>query len=325
MELDASGSYQIKEHFLAENLRNVPEAARGWQVPKTEVRCETCGAISVFDDGVDVGRCDFCGATAFVPYAELKQSLRPESVLEFKLSEGAARESVRRWYARRWLAPADLQEHALTDTVRGLYIPYWTFDATASVHWLSPEDSPATLRGETRFDDVLVPASGGLNHAALAALEPFPTRQLKPYNPALVSGWVVERYHLDFANAAVTGRQHMERELRGRLARESGKSPQDLRCVISFSRQSFKPILVPVWVLNYLFRGEPYQVLVNGYTGKITGSHPVSGAKSSVATAVVAVALLALAWALPFPAGLAVVLPAAIIGWYFHRRRTAPS
>jgi hypothetical protein len=327
VHLGAGGEAIIQEHALAENLREAPDSARGWQAPKTEVRCATCGAISVFDESVAVGRCDFCGAAAFVPYAELKESLRPESVLEFKISEGEAREAVRRWYASRWPAAAGLGEKALTDTVRGLYIPYWTFDATASVRWIfaDAQVDPAA-NPETRFDDVVVPSSRGLNHDALAALEPFPTHELKAYDPGFVAGWVVERYQLDLANAAVTGRQRMERELRERLARQTGeKYPEDVRCEIIFSRQTFKPILVPVWILNYLFQGEPYQVLVNGYTGKITGSYPVSHAKSSVRIVAALVAAALLAWKLPFPVFLAVGASAALIGWLLHRARVRQS
>src|SRR5262249_59188692 len=39
----------IVEHDLVAALRNLPDEARGWQVEKTAVRCQSCQAISVFD------------------------------------------------------------------------------------------------------------------------------------------------------------------------------------------------------------------------------------------------------------------------------------
>ena len=45
------------------------------------------------------------------------------------------RDSLRRWYGSRWFAPNMLKTAALTDTAKGLYIPYWTFDAQVHADW----------------------------------------------------------------------------------------------------------------------------------------------------------------------------------------------
>ncbi len=113
----------IVEHDLVAALRAIPDSARGWQAPKTSVRCQSCQAISVFDADVVGQRCDFCGSTALVPYEETKDPFRPESLLPLKIAEGQARDLVRRWYGRQWLAPNNLNAKALTDTVKGIYLP----------------------------------------------------------------------------------------------------------------------------------------------------------------------------------------------------------
>ena len=50
-------------------------------------------------------RCEFCGSTALVPYEEVKEPFRPESLLPLKISESQARDLIRAWYGRQWLAP----------------------------------------------------------------------------------------------------------------------------------------------------------------------------------------------------------------------------
>ena len=45
----------------------------------------------------------------------------------------------------------------------------------------------------------------------LSQVEPFPTKELKPYNPGFLSGWVVERYQIDLIAAAQSAREQMER------------------------------------------------------------------------------------------------------------------
>jgi Zn finger protein HypA/HybF involved in hydrogenase expression len=91
----------IVEHDLVEALRNIPDSARGWQTAKISVRCQSCQAISVFDKQEIGRRCDFCGSTALVPYEEVKEPFRPESLLPLKVSEDQARDLIRTWYGRQ--------------------------------------------------------------------------------------------------------------------------------------------------------------------------------------------------------------------------------
>ena len=53
----------------------------------------------------------------------------------FKLAETQVRDNIRAWYGNRWFAPNSLKSAALTDTLKGVYLPYWTFDAHAHAEW----------------------------------------------------------------------------------------------------------------------------------------------------------------------------------------------
>ena len=43
--------------------------------------------------------------------------------------------------------------------------------------------------------------------------------------------------------------------------------------------QTFKHILVPIWLLIYNYGTQHYQVVINGYTGRIAGKYPKSWVK----------------------------------------------
>ena len=131
--LTADGT--IVEHDLVTALRAVPDAARGWRADTRQVRCQSCNAISVLDPSRQAQTCAFCGSAQLVPYEETKPAFRPESVLPFRRAETDARDGIRAWYGRLWLAPGALKRRALTDTVRGVYLPYWTFDAAVEADW----------------------------------------------------------------------------------------------------------------------------------------------------------------------------------------------
>ena len=314
VELTPGGEEVIKEHDLAAALRSIPDDRRGWQAKKISVRCQSCQAISVFDPERVGQRCDFCGSSALVPYEEIKEAFRPESLLPMKLAETQVREAIRRWYGTRWFAPNKLKRLALTDTVRGLYIPYWTFDAQVHADWTADSGyyywetehyTDANGKRQSRrvrrtrwvpssgslnhfFDDELVPASRGVPQNLVRRIEPFPTKELTPYNAGFLSGWVVERYQIDLVAAAQAAREQMDSELR-RLcgAQVPGDTHRNLRVYPNYSGQTFKHILVPIWLLIYNYRRTAYQVLINGYTGAIAGRYPKSWVKISLAVLVV--------------------------------------
>lgn len=296
----------VKEHDLATALRGLPDDKRGWKADKISVKCQSCQAISVLDPGRVAQRCEFCGSAQIVPYEQVKPPVSPESLLPFTVEETRVRDSIRQWYSSRWFAPNRLKSAALTDTVKGIYLPYWTFDAQAHADWTAESgyhyyttetyrDSNGNLQTRqvqhTRwapssgsvdhfFDDELVCGSRGVHEDLLRQVEPFPTKQLTPYEPSFVAGWVVEQYQLDLIGAAQKARDRMESELESMCASQvPGDTYRNLDVDADFQGQTFKHILLPIWFLTYNYGSKTYQVVVNGVTGDIAGKHPLSAVK----------------------------------------------
>ncbi|HYG23281.1 MAG TPA: zinc ribbon domain-containing protein [Verrucomicrobiae bacterium] len=317
VELTSSGEETIVEHDLVATLRGVPDEQRGWQAAKTCVRCQSCQAISVFDAERVGQRCDFCGSSALVPYEEIKESFRPESLLPMKVSENQVRDAIRKWYGTRWFAPNRLKRSALTDTVMGAYIPYWTFDAHVDADWTADSGyyyyetehyTDAQGKRQSRrvrkvrwipsagsvkhaFDDQLVCASRGVPPDLLHRIEPFPTRDLVPYKPGFLSGWVVERYQIDLVAGAKAARDAMDAAMRQLCsAQVPGDTQRNLRVNSDYSQQTFKHILVPIWLLTYNYGRRNYKVLINGVTCSIAGNYPKSWVKILLLILAIAVA-----------------------------------
>jgi hypothetical protein len=308
----------IEELDLAKALRELPDEERGWQADKRTVQCQSCKAVSVFDPARVGQNCDFCGSPALVDYHEIKAPIRPQSLLPFIVTDTQVREQIRKWYASKWLAPGRLQSRALVDRVHGVYIPYWTFDAHVVCPWTADAGhyyyTTETYReggrlrtrqvrhvrwvpasGEVRhfFDDEPVPGTHGVSHALLAQVEPFPTPELKPYNTAYLSGFVVEHYQVVLFDAAARSKEAMTQKVTEMCAAQiPGDTYRNLRISPTFSGQTFKHILVPVWLLTYNFGGKSWQVVVNGVTARMAGQYPKSPWKIALLVLLAIVVLL---------------------------------
>ncbi len=310
----------IAEQDLMAALAN-PAAGRGWGSARREYQCQNCRAISVFVDGHVATRCDFCGSPAIVAHEERSDAITPQSLLPFKISDGQVRDLIRKWYGSRWFAPNKLKHAALTDTLKGVYLPYWTFDAHVQAQWRADagyyyytteqyRDSngnlstrqvqhvrwePAAGSLQHFFDDELVPGTVGVHPALLRRVEPFPTRSdLKAYSPEFVRGWTVERYQVDLRQAAQTNERDMDEQVRQLCARQvPGDTQRNLQVQRVYQGRSFKHVLVPVWLVSYTYGARSYQVVANGYTGQIAGEQPYSWVKIlfAVLAAIVVVCL----------------------------------
>jgi hypothetical protein len=200
-----------------------------------------------------------------------------------------------------------------------MYIPYWTFDAQAECPWRAEAGyyyyvtesytdnqgkrqtrqvrkvrwEPASGHVSHFFDDQPIPGSRGIDAGLLRGVEPFPTKELVPYDTAFLSGFVVEHYQVVLLDAAKQGRERMNEALRGLCsAQVPGDTQRNLEIVPTYSGETFKHILVPLWLLTYTYGKRVFQVVANGYTGTIAGKYPKSPWKIAAAAVAVILAIM---------------------------------
>jgi hypothetical protein len=312
----------IVEHDLEQALADAATTQPGAPSERKSVKCESCQAISVFDAERVAQRCDFCGSPAIVPFEDLNDTITPESLLPVVVAATQVRDQLRAWYASRWFAPNKLRRSALTDTLQGVYLPYWTFDAQVDASWTAESgyhyyvtEQVRGADGKTQsrqvqktrwedssgqlfhfFDDDLVPGTIGVHLKLLRKVEPFPTTsELNPYDPAYVRGWTVERYQVDLRQASATSQAQMDATIYQLCERQvPGDTHRNLQVASDYQARTFKHILVPIWLASYTYGSKSFQVVVNGYTGKIAGEHPLSWIKIILAILAAIVIILLL-------------------------------
>jgi Zn finger protein HypA/HybF involved in hydrogenase expression len=302
-------------------------AKRGYGTAVRRVGCAQCGAVVSYGENETARGCDFCGSPQVAARDDSQLPIRPESVLPFRVDKKAATAKFASWLGTLWLRPSDLQKLAAVSEMTGMYVPYWAFDAKVHSDWtafagyyyyvtetyMTTDDKgrsvqrqrqvqkvrwePAWGSRNDEYDDLLVCGSRGLSAAMTQQLEPFDTGALVAYDPSYLAGWRAEEYSVDL-NAGWQGAvQRMED---GQRARCSGDVPGDtqraLHVTNRFADEKFKHILLPIWISVYRYKDKPFQFLVNGQTGEVTGHAPWSVVKITLlclALAVLAVVVIA--------------------------------
>jgi DNA-directed RNA polymerase subunit RPC12/RpoP len=315
-EVGAAGR-EVREHPYAE-LATLPRKALASIGAHTFV-CQRCGARTESDALAE--RCQFCAAP-LVADAAPGELIAPEAVLPFAVDRAGVRTALGTWTSSRWFAPASLKKVTETETLKGTYLPHWTFDARTVSHYQGQrgeyyyvsETYSVTVNGksETRtrqvrrtrwhaasgtvrrdFNDVLVPATGQLPGEQLDRLAPWPLEQAVPYQPDYLAGYHAVRYDTEPEAGLTEARARMAPTITKDCEQDIGGDEQRVTSVdTQYSDVTYKLVLLPVWIAAYLHHGKSWQILVNARTGEVIGERPYSVPKI-VAAVLAALALVA--------------------------------
>ena len=285
----------VRERPLEEELARPRDL--GWGRERKSVRCPKCGAVTSFDPGVAAGACAFCGSPAVVEAPARDDIVRPAGVVPFEVALHDAQVRFRAWLRSLWFRPNDLGKRAELGALRGVYVPFWTFDAATLSRWRAESGTrhgsgknsyvswtPVSGTLEHAFDDLPVPGSTGLDLATSERLEPFPTATMVPYDPSYLAGFAAEEYGRALGDAWQLARSRMEETLRAACRAEvPGELCRNLEVETSWSALGTKSGLLPIWIAAYTYGGESFRYVVNGATGRATGSAPWSWWKIGLA------------------------------------------
>jgi hypothetical protein len=98
-------------------------------------------------------------------------------------------------------------------------------------------------------------------------------------------------------DAAERSRTAMISELQRLAAAQiPGDTYRNLQIEPTFSNQTFKHVLVPIWLLTYNYGARAFHAVVNGYTGKMAGEYPKSPWKIALLVLLALVVLMIVLW-----------------------------
>ncbi len=266
-----------------------------WELPvEHTLKCEGCGASFTLPALQVSGQCPFCGS-AHVVTASAGELIEPEGILPFQFDAGDADKRIRLWLEDLKFRPGDLDDRAAISQPRKTFLPFWTFDLGGTMNWNAQVEEgygnnkvwvPRNGIYLVYHNDLLVPGTRALPKDVLDDVVEYDTQALVAYAAELLSDAAAEIYQIPLDDASLVARQQALRlgqayvhsnDLAGETYRDFFMNSGGMIV------ESYKLVLLPMWITGYRYRNESFPVAVNGQSGKVAGGVPRSGLQKALA------------------------------------------
>ena len=280
-------------------LKTLSAAKKGWGIDRKHVHCESCGAeFSISEDSI-TSTCPFCAANKGNINPAPGDFLRPEFIIPFKISPGKKQTLVNEWLRQGWFHPADMASSAMTQKFTGIYLPFWIFDAKVNANWrahVESSDEPEVtgennsqveykdgwVTGQTQLEinDIPHPGTNKASHVLLKNLRPFQFEELKNYSPDYLAGWQAQNYNIPLEVSRATAKEEIREIAKSTIRQQiKGTKIRNFSMTAKFPNETWRYVLLPVYLSAYKYKNRTFQVMVNGQTGTVAGQKPVVWAK----------------------------------------------
>lgn len=297
-EMDVLQSYNEELQNDEEDELSWESPAGGeWQEGETDGMriyiCESCAGEIIGDENLGATKCPYCGNNVVIK-GQFSGDLKPDYVIPFKLDKKAAKEAFKNHLQGKKLLPKLFKDENHLEEIKGMYVPFWLFDADVNGHmryratrvrtWsdsnyiYTQTNFYSVVRGgSVGFERVPVDGSTRMLDEWMESLEPFDFSEAVDFQTAYLAGYLADKYDVS-ADASVERannriRQSMEDIFRSSVSagytsviKETGS--------INIQNGKAKYALYPVWVLTTKWRDKVYLFAMNGQTGKFVGELP---------------------------------------------------
>jgi DNA-directed RNA polymerase subunit RPC12/RpoP len=268
------------------------------------LHCKNCGANQHVEENYKSLHCVYCSMPLILEDAYKEDWILPGAVLPFQIDQKKSFQIFKKWVNSLWFAPNNLKKAALDPQfTKGLYLPYWTFDAQLRASYSgqrgeyyyetkrvrNSQGKTVTKRvRKTRWypasgnisgfvDDTLVEASKQRKGRVPSKIARWNLKLLQPFSSSFLSGFVTEKYTIPLKQGHLSAKGEAERISERWCRQDIGGDTQRVTSMdMKLSEETFKHILLPVYVSAYRYNGKEYNFFINGENSTISGTRPYS-------------------------------------------------
>ena len=277
------------------NWESTPD--REWEEGETEGMrvyvCNSCGGEIIGDETLAATKCPYCD-NPVVMKCQFSGALKPDFVIPFKLDKEAAKEGLKKHLSGKRLLPKVFKSQHHIDEIKGIYVPFWLFDADADADaryratrvtsWSDPnyiytKTSFYSLyrAGQMSFDRIPVDGSQKMPDDLMESIEPFNFNDAVDFKTAYLAGYLADKYDVTADESIGRANERVRKSTESALASTAvGYTtvvPQSVN--VRLQNGVARYALYPVWILNTTWNGEKYTFAMNGQTGKFVGNLPL--------------------------------------------------
>jgi len=302
MDIEALRSFDDCTAQPSESEANVWDySGSGWgedeQQGMVSFSCMSCSGEIIGNETLGATSCPYCGNPVVVK-STFAGTLRPDMVIPFKLDKNDAILSLENHYLKKRLLPKVFKERNHLEEVKGVYIPFWLYNADANAHlefkgtkvrrWSDSrfhytETSHFRIirGGNLGFDHVPVNGSQTTDDMLMESLEPYYTADAVDFQSAYLVGYYANKYDVD---AAASSPRANER-IRNSTVSEFTRTVVGYNTVVPVSSNvrincgGVRYALYPAWLLGSTWEGQSFIFAMNGQTGKFVGDLPLDKAE----------------------------------------------
>lgn len=283
-------------------------SAHRWAEGQRRVACERCSAVILLPAEEKSIECPYCASQQFVAAPVDEKLIDPQLIILMRLDEQKVSDSIKKWLGKGFFAPDDLSLGLSRLKMRPAYYSAWSFDGTLEANWACEvkEGSGRYAHWEPRtgvitrfFDDVLVSGVRALDNKLLGQILPFDFQDAVEFKPEYLVGWPTLIYDRSLSDASLLAREQVTKTVRREMEYkvEPGREKRNLSTRGSgWSGMTYKHILFPLWTGSYIYRQKVYPLLVNGQTGKVSGTKPSDPVKIGLSIIIGLIALFFILW-----------------------------
>ncbi|MBE6886362.1 MAG: hypothetical protein E7486_05355 [Ruminococcaceae bacterium] len=255
--------------------------------------CNSCGGEIVADEHTAATSCPYC-SNPVVMQGNLSGMLRPDYVIPFKLDKEAAKAGLENHLKGKKLLPKIFKDQNHIDQIRGIYVPFWLFDADVDADirykatrvrtWSdSNYDYTETSffsvhrAGTIGFERVPVDGSSKMADDLMESIEPYDFSEAVDFQTAYLAGYLADKYDVSSEESVQRANERVRRSTEESFAQTvlGYTSVVPEHTGIRLSNGTARYALYPVWILNTTYEGKQYVFAMNGQTGKFVGDLPV--------------------------------------------------
>ena len=275
--------------------------------------CKNCGGEVLGDETLASTNCPYCDSP-IVRNDQFSGGLKPDLIIPFKLDKKQAKEKLNRFISGKKLVPKVFKDSKHIDEIKGVYVPFWLFDADVEGEaQFSAERQQGNeigtfdvyRRGTLSFRDIPVGASTKLQAEMTESIEPYKMNEATAFTPAYLAGYMADKYDITPEECLMRGNERIKKSVEEELAKtmQGYSSSHATSSNMNILQGQAKYALLPVWILNTTWEGKKYRFAMNGQTGKYTGDMPYDKKAykkhfllTGLATAAIVFAVLFLIW-----------------------------